>query len=86
MRVERLVLYSVFYVAGAATSIVAAQQFTPAPQAILAGLSNSAAGSEEFQIVNRSAKSDRLSIHHPMLRPKGKIHIKAPLIATVRLV
>jgi hypothetical protein len=88
MRIKRLVLHSVFYMAGAATSIVAAHQLAPARQAILPGLSNTAAGGQNFlgQIVNRSAKSDRLPKQHQMLRPKDKIHIKAPLIATIRVV
>jgi hypothetical protein len=77
MLIKSLMLYSLPYVAGIASSILAANQLD-------LGLKPSSfepsakSGVFQGQIVNRSLKGDRLPILHQTHRPNGKIYMKAP--------
>jgi hypothetical protein len=80
--IKGLILYSLPYIVGVASSIVAARQLVPSLETLAHGLSEATVKGDVFlgQVVNRSLKGDRLSIQHakPLTNANGKIYIKIP--------
>ena len=80
MLIKSVVLYSLPYVVGVASSMVAAHHFAPLFGTTPTTLSapTPAEGAFLGQVVNRSLKGDRLVVHHGPPHTKSKVYIKIP--------
>ena len=86
MLIKSALLYSLPYIVGVASSMVAVHHFAPLLGAAPTTLSAppSAEGTFRGQIVNRSLKGDKLVVHHGPPHTKGKVYIKIPARMTPR--
>ena len=80
MLIKTVVLYSLPYIVGIASSMVAARHFAPLLETTPTTLSAPTATDGAFrgQVVNRSLKGDKLVVWHGPPHPKGKVYIKTP--------
>ena len=80
MLIKSVFLYSLPYIVGVASVMVAAHHFAPLLGTIPTTLSAlpSPEGAFRGQAANRSLKGDRLVVHHGPPHTKGKIYIKIP--------
>jgi hypothetical protein len=78
--IKGLILYSLPYIVGVASSIIAARQLVPSLDTLAHRLSETPATGDVFlgQVVNRSLKGDRLSMQHAKPLTSGEIYIKIP--------
>jgi hypothetical protein len=78
--IKGLILYSLPYIVGVASSVVAARQLVPLFETLAHRLSEAGAKGDVFrgQVVNRSLKGDRLPMQHAKPLTNGKIYIKVP--------